>query len=135
MTTPSRMSGGGYDNAPISGQPPPVSATGAAFVVSPDEVLAKHAALLTEADEFQAFLDHIQDRLFMQPCGDDPVSHDVARVVTHRLVEAEGSYFNVCQQWVNNLYQTAEALAETARGYGFTDEDIAAALSRGSTSA
>lgn len=131
---PSVMPDGGYDNAPTSGSAPPASAA-AAFVVGPDEVLTKRAALLTEADDFQAFLDHIQDRLFMRPCGDDPVSHDVARAVTHRLVEADDSYFNVCQQWVNNLYQTAEALAETARQYGFTDEDIAAALSKGSTSA
>ncbi|MGH4024906.1 MAG: hypothetical protein ACRDRV_10005 [Pseudonocardiaceae bacterium] len=132
---PSVMVGGGYDSDPASGSAPSTSAAAAAFVVSPDEVLAKRAALLTEADDFQTFLDRVQHRLVMQPCGEDPVSHDVARAVTHRLVEAEDSYFIVCQQWVNNLYQTAEALAETARRYGFTDEDIAAALSEGATSA
>lgn len=131
---PSAMPGE-YDDAPSSGHAPPRSAAGPAVVVSRDEILAKRADLLTEADEFQTFLDRIQHRLVMQPCGDDPVSHDVARAVTHRLVETEDSYFSVCQRWVNNLYQTAEELTETARRYGFTDEDIAAALSRGSTRA
>ncbi len=114
----------------------PAPATGPAFEVSREEVLAKRNALLAEADDFQAFLDRIKHRLFMRPCGDDPVSHDVARAVTHRLVGPDNdSYWNICQAWVNNLYQTADALAETARQYGFTDEDIAASLSRGVSSA
>ncbi|HEY6422576.1 MAG TPA: hypothetical protein VIY28_04865 [Pseudonocardiaceae bacterium] len=71
----------------------------------------------------------------MQPCGDDPVSHDVARAVTYRTVDAEDSYYNVCRQWVDNLYQTADALAATARGYGFTDEQIAASFTGGAPSA
>jgi hypothetical protein len=91
-------------------------------------VLAKHAALLAEADDFQQFLDDTWDQLFMVPMGGDPVSHDVARAVTDRIRDAENSYFNVCQQWVNNLYQAAEALAETARQYGYTDEEIAASF-------
>ncbi len=97
-------------------------------MVSRDEVLAKRAALLAEADDFQQFLDSIWDQLRMEPMGGDPVSHDVARAVTYRMRDAEDSYFSVCQAWVNNLYQAAEALAETARQYGFTDEEIAASF-------
>jgi hypothetical protein len=125
---------------PISGNPQvstyhyetPAPATGPAFVVSRGEVLAKHAALLAEADDFQRFLDRITDRLFMQPCGLDPVSIDVARSVTYRISnEGEDSYFTVCQEWVNNLYQAAETLADVARQYGYTDEQIAASLTSG----
>ncbi|MGH3898440.1 MAG: hypothetical protein ACRDTA_09325 [Pseudonocardiaceae bacterium] len=107
-------------------------AAGPAFAVSRDEVLAKHAALLAEADDFQVFLNHIRDQLFMTPMGGDPVSHDVARAVTARIRDADNSYFTVCQQWVDNLYQVATALAETARQYGYTDEEIAASFN-GST--
>ncbi|MGH3885095.1 MAG: hypothetical protein ACRDSZ_00765 [Pseudonocardiaceae bacterium] len=103
-------------------------AAGPAFAVSPDEVLAKRAALLTEADDFQVFLEGIEDQLRMKPCGKDPVSLDVARAVTYRFVDGPGSYYNVCQQWVDNLYQTAETLAEVARQYGYTDEEIATSL-------
>jgi hypothetical protein len=98
-------------------------------------VLTKHAALLAEADDFRLFLERIWDQLFMTPMGGDPVSHDVAHAVTDRIRDAEDSYFNVCQQWVDNLYQAAEALAETARQYGFTDEEIAASFTGSAQSA
>lgn len=113
----------------------PTSAAGPAFEVSPAEVLAKRAALLAEADDFQLFLNHTWDQLFMTPMGGDPVSQDVARAVTDRIRDAEDSYFNVCQQWVDNLYQTADALAETARQYGYTDEEIAASFTGSAQSA
>ena len=123
---PSVLPGGGYDDAPSSGPAPPAPA---AFAVSPDEVLAKRAALLAEAQDFQRFLADIREDLVMQPYGGDPVSQDVARAVTYRLVGPEnGSYWNVCQQWVDNLFRVAEALGETARQYGYTDEDIAASF-------
>jgi len=113
----------------------PGLAAGPAFVVSRDEVLAKRAALLAEADDFQQFLERIWDQLRMAPMGGDPVSHDVARMVTDRIRDAEDSYFNVCQAWVNNLYQAAEALAETARQYGYTDDEIAASFTGSTQSA
>lgn len=125
---PSVQPVGGYGNAPRHDHAPPGPA---AFVVSPDEVLAKRAALLAEADDFRKFLDNIRDQLRMEPCGSDPVSIDVAEAVTERLVGSGDSYYNVCEQWVLNLYQTAEALADVARQYGYTDEDIAASLNRG----
>jgi hypothetical protein len=98
-------------------------------------VLAKHAALLAEADDFRLFLERIWDQLFMTPMGGDPVSQDVASAVTNRIRDAEDSYFTVCQQWVDNLYQTVEALAETARQYGYTDEEIAASFNGSAQSA
>lgn len=135
MTPPPAQPHGGNPYVPTHSYESPGSAAGPAFVVSRDEVLAKHRALLTEADGFQQFLDGIKEQLFMKPCGGDPVSIDVARAVTDRLVGPGDSYWNVCQQWVFNLYQTANALAETARQYGFTDEEIAASFTGGTPSA
>ncbi len=135
MASPAAQPDGGNPYAPMDHDQTPVPATGPAFVVNRDEVLAKHAALLAEADDFQLFLNHKWDQLFMTPMGGDPVSQDVARAVTHRIRDAEDSYFNVCQAWVQNLYQAADALAETARQYGFTDEEIAASFTGSAPSA
>lgn len=71
----------------------------------------------------------------MKPMGGDPVSHDVAKAVTFRVRDTEDSYFHVCQTWVNNLYQAAEALAEIARQYGYTDEQIAASFQQAAPNA
>ncbi|MGH3933938.1 MAG: hypothetical protein ACRDS1_02960 [Pseudonocardiaceae bacterium] len=126
---------GGNPYIPTYSYESPGPATGPAFVVSRDEVLAKYAALLAEADDFRLFLERIRDELLMTPMGGDPVSQDVARAVTDRIRNAQDSYFNVCQQWVDNLYQAAEALAETARQYGYTDEEIAASFNGSAQSA
>jgi hypothetical protein len=122
--------GEGNPYVPTYSYESPVPAAGPAFVVSRDEVLAKHADLLTEADDFRLFLENIEDQLRMKPCGKDQVSLDVARAVTYRVVDGPDSYYNVCQQWVDNLYQTAKALAEVAKQYGYTDEEIATSLRR-----
>jgi hypothetical protein len=125
----------GTPNVPTYQYQTPAPATGPAFEVSRDDVLAKRNALLAEAQDFRRFLNRIQDRLRMEACGDDPVSHDVAIAVTHRTVDAGDSYFKVCEAWLQNLYQTADALAETARQYGYTDEDIAESFARGASRA
>lgn len=131
MAPPATQPDGGNPYAPTHSDESPVPAAGPAFVVSREDVLAKHRALLAEADDFQQFLDGIREQLFMKPCGGDPVSIDVARAVTDRFAGPGNSYWNVCQQWVFNLYQTANALAEIARQYGFTDEEIAASFTGG----
>lgn len=135
MAPPAAQPNGGNPYAPTYSYESPVPGAGPAFVVSREDVLSKHAALLAEADDFQLFLDHTWDQLRMEPMGGDPISRDVARAVTDRIRDAEDSYFNVCQQWVDNLYQTAEALAETARQYGYTDEEIASSFNGSAQSA
>lgn len=135
MPAPATQPGREGPATPTSSHRTPESAAGAGFVVSRDEVLAKRAALLAEAYDFQSFLDRIWDQLRMEPMGGDPVSHDVGKAVTYRIRDAEDSYFTVCQSWVNNLFHTADAMADTARQYGFTDDDIAASFTSGPTGA
>jgi hypothetical protein len=135
VAPPAAQPNGGNPYVSTYSDDSPRPAAGRAFEVSRDEVLAKHAALVAEADDFRLFLERVWDQLFMTPMGGDPVSQDVARAVTDRIRDAEDSYFNVCQQWVDNLYRTAEALAETARQYGYTDEEIAASFNGSAQSA
>jgi len=135
VAPPAAQPDGGNPSVPAYHYETPGPAAGPAFVVNRDEVLAKRAALLAEAADFQGFLNRMWDQLRMEPMGGDPVSHDVARAVTDRIRDAGDSYFNVCQQWVDNLYQTADALAEVARQYGYTDEEIAAAFNGSTQSA
>lgn len=115
----------------------PAGATGPVFVVSREDVLAKHRALVAEATDFQQFLAGVKEDLVMTPCGGDPVSHDVARGVNYRFIDDQNknSYWNVCQQWVDNLRHTADSLAAIARQYGYTDEDIASSLKGSASSA
>lgn len=127
--------GGGNPYAAAHYYGPPASAPGPVFVVSREDVLAKRAALIAEADDFKWFLENIYDDLRMEPMGGDPVSRDVADGVTYRLRDADDSYYNVCMAWVNNLYQTADAMAEVARQYGYTDEEIAASFTSGAPGA
>ena len=94
---PPAQPNGGDPSIPTYHYDAPIPATGPAFVVNRDEVLAKRTALLAEAADFQLLLDSIREDLFMKPMGGDPVSLDVARAVTDRIRDSEDSYFNVCQ--------------------------------------
>lgn len=132
MAPPATQPDGGNPSVPMYGHgaPGPATSPAPAFVVSRDEVLSKRADLLAEAADFQSFLGRVWDQLRMIPMGGDLVSQDVAGVVTDRIRDDDDSYLNVCQQWVNNLYQTADAMAEVAQQYGYTDEEIAASFHR-----
>ena len=111
------------------------SAVGPAFAVSCEYVLAAHKALRAEADDFRQFLLSVRQERVMVPCGGDPVGHDVVRTDGDRFVGAGDSYWNVCQKWVDDLYQAADSLAEIARQHGYTERDLTVSLNRSTPSA
>lgn len=131
MPPPTLPDGGDFYGDNLPSAPAPVGGEGDRFSVNRDNVLQIRAQLIAAADDFRDWLVGNQDGLRMQPCGDDPVSQDVARAVTYRTIDAEDSYFNVAMAHVNEAYRTADALAETARGYGYTEEEIESGLARG----
>ncbi|MPZ65189.1 MAG: hypothetical protein GEU83_06610 [Pseudonocardiaceae bacterium] len=116
------------DGPMYSYESPPAPAAGPPIEVTPDDVLSKGAALMAEVADLERFLDSIREDLGMDPCGGDPVSEDVARAVTHRTIGGEDSYHATFRAWIDNLYDTAEALKQAARGYGFTEEEIEASF-------
>lgn len=135
MSLSPTQSHGGNPHAPASHYGTPAPAGGLAFVVSREDVLSKRAALLAEAHSFQMVINDVNNQSRMVPMGGDPVSGDVANGINDRLWDDPDSYVKVCQAWVNNLFQAAEAMAQVAEQYGFTDEEIAASFSGGLRSA
>ncbi|AOS61744.1 hypothetical protein [Actinoalloteichus hymeniacidonis] len=96
--------------------------------VDPANVLQARKVLLDEADRLRRLLNHVRSRLQLHPMGGDPASIDYARVVTDKLLDNPDSYFNRCSQYVENLRAGAVALAETARQYGYTEDEITDSL-------
>ncbi|MBB5921897.1 hypothetical protein FHR81_002937 [Actinoalloteichus hoggarensis] len=98
------------------------------LTVDPENVLHARRALLDEADRLTATLVNVRHRLRLTPMGGDPASIEFARIVTGRLLENPDSYFNRCRHYVENLRAGAQALAETAQQYGYTEDEIADSL-------
>ncbi|APU18951.1 hypothetical protein [Actinoalloteichus sp. GBA129-24] len=118
----------GYNNRIDFGEGGNTGGSTINLAVNPDNVLQARKALLDEATRLTAVLDSVEDRLRMAPMGGDPASIDFARVVTDKLRENPDSYFHRCQQYVDNLEAGARALAETAREYGYTEDEITDSL-------
>ncbi|APU12980.1 hypothetical protein [Actinoalloteichus fjordicus] len=114
----------GYNNRIDFGEGGTTGGTTINLAVNPDNVLHARKALLDEAARLDSVLEAVEQRLRMEPMGGDPASIDFARVVTDKLRENPDSYFNRCQQYVDNLEAGADALAETARQYGYTEDEI-----------
>ncbi|APU17008.1 MULTISPECIES: hypothetical protein [Actinoalloteichus] len=118
------------DQAVHTARPPttPPPAAGVSFEVDPDNVLRIAAALRQEADELKDMLRNVQEGLRMEPMGGDPTSYEGAAAITEVLVDGERSYWNLTMQHANHLDAAAQQCAEAARGYGYTEDEITAAL-------
>ncbi|SHH11254.1 hypothetical protein [Streptoalloteichus hindustanus] len=99
---------------------------GRTLCVRRDNVLHARAVLLREANELRAFLTVMARGLEIPPLADDLVSRDAAAAFTHRLRDADDSYFMRCWQYTDNLLAAAAELATVARKYGYTEAEIAA---------
>ncbi|AOS61740.1 hypothetical protein [Actinoalloteichus hymeniacidonis] len=98
------------------------------LAVDPDNILQVRAALLAEAERLSGVLAELRYGLRFEPMGSDPASIAFGQLATGRLLTNPDSYFHRCTQYVENLYVGAEALAETARRYGHTEDAIAASF-------
>ncbi|WP_232662810.1 hypothetical protein [Pseudonocardia sp. TRM90224] len=93
-----------------------------AMQVNRDNVLKARAVLMAEADRLDDVLTNARNN---NPgiglCGGDPVSRD-AQAAFNERIEA---LFEGCKQYNSDLREAASALDETARFYGYTDDEIA----------
>jgi hypothetical protein len=96
-----------------------------ALRVNRDTVLQARAALLAEADRLDSEL-HQRHGDFSRVglCGNDPVSPEAAQAFNERIDALVAS----CRAYNRDLRTSAAVLDATARGYGFTDEEIAASF-------
>ena len=94
------------------------------LTVSRENVLQARAVLLAEADDFLAFVSATEFAMdqWIGLCGGDPISRDAQRLFAARIRD---NAFHPVQRYVRELADAAERLAEVARSYGFTEEQIA----------
>lgn len=93
------------------------------FRVTQENVLAVHAVLLAEVGRLRDVIEANKDRFF-QRCGDDPVSFDAAAVFNQKLAATMTTYLDHLKQLIDQTRQ----LESAAKGYGFTEHDVTAAV-------
>jgi len=92
--------------------------------VNRDNVLQVRNALKTESDRLGDLMLFHGPMLHVGECGPDPISIPAAASFNAK-VEALA---NQCRLYVRTLGEAAGELAETARTYGYTEEQIEASL-------
>jgi hypothetical protein len=108
--------------------PPPsdtrAAVNGVALQVTPDNVLRARDALLAEAESFHDFLTttFVDRRDLIGLCGGDPISQQAQRAFSQKIQQ---NAVAPARQYIQELTKGAEELAEVARGFGFTERQIA----------
>lgn len=102
--------------------------TSGTFTVTPDNVLAAAKIIETQALALQDKLDQAEDHLRVAAPGDDDVSTRVAPAWNDLLLDNADSYRNRIRQYVDGLHKLAQQCADSAKTYGYTEEEIAGAF-------
>jgi PE family len=98
------------------------------FTVTKDNVLAAAKILQTQAETLAEKLDTARRDMRIAPPGDDDVSTRMAPAWNDLLVDNETSYANRIGQYIDGINNLARQCAESAKTYGYTDEQISAAF-------
>ena len=102
--------------------------TSGTFTVTPQNVLAAAKIIQTQADALRDKLELVRSDLVVSPPGDDDVSTRVAPAWNDLLVYNDSSYANRIKAYILGLHNLAQQCAESARAYGYTEEQVAAAF-------
>jgi hypothetical protein len=98
------------------------------FTVSQENVLAAARIIETQADELQDLWLNSVGRLKVAPPGDDDVSVRMARAWNDLLIGDDDSYKNRVKEYVVSLRKLAVQLGDTAKAYGYSEDEISAAF-------
>jgi hypothetical protein len=90
------------------------------LTVTPENVLEVRKVLLAEADRLWRGLDVEGRRCRVDLCGGDPVSYDAMHAFNHRIE----AFLDTVRARVQSLRNAAEVLADAARRYGRTEEQV-----------
>ncbi len=104
----------------------PTTPPNATLTVNHDNVLAAAKIIQTQIDALSDAFSQNAPALRIDNSAEDPVSRDAARAWNHRLVGADDSYAARIQQYLESLNKVAAQLRDSAKTYGFNDQDIAA---------
>jgi hypothetical protein len=100
------------------------------FTVNRDNVLAAARIVENQADALMDLWQvNVQD-LRIDPPGTDDVSVAMAASWNDRLIGDEDSYKNRVKDYVVGLKKLAVQLGDTAKAYGYSEDEITAAYGR-----
>jgi hypothetical protein len=102
--------------------------TSGTFTVTKDNVLAAARIIESQADQLQDSLSSARDELRVRPPGTDDVSVRMTAAWNDLLVEDDDSYRSRINDYVVGLRRLSVQLGDTARDYGYTEDEIAAAF-------
>nr|WP_052478067.1 hypothetical protein [Kibdelosporangium sp. MJ126-NF4]CEL15768.1 hypothetical protein [Kibdelosporangium sp. MJ126-NF4]CTQ93694.1 hypothetical protein [Kibdelosporangium sp. MJ126-NF4] len=107
---------------------PEAPAGSATMKVNHDNVLAAAKIIQTQIDALNDTLTLHGPALVVEPTADDPVSLDAAEAWNFRLVLADDSYGARINEYVESLNKLVTQLKDSAKTYGFNEQDITAAF-------
>lgn len=106
---------------------PPVRASDSLMTqVNRDNVLQVRNVLRHEVEAMLPVLQRANVELQLPPCGGDPISADATPMFQRKIVEV------VRKHWAHyaEIREAVDRLTDTARDYGYTDEEITASFAR-----
>jgi hypothetical protein len=103
----------------------PASAT---VTVNHDNVLAAAKIIQAQIDALNDVFTMNAPNLRIDNSAEDPVSKDAARAWNHRLLGADDSYAARISEYLDSLHKVLNQLRDSAKTYGFNDQDIAASF-------
>jgi hypothetical protein len=102
--------------------------TSGTFTVNKDNVLAAAKIIETQAVALDEKLRLVARDLRVVPPGNDDVSIRVASAWNDILLDSENSYQVRIAAYIEGLRNLAQQCADSARTYGYSDDEIAAAF-------
>lgn len=98
------------------------------FTVNQHNILAAARIIDSQASALLERLKGAQRDLRIEPPGGDDVSTRIAPAWNDRLVLDDDSYARRVEDYVTGLKRLAEQLGDTAKSYGYTEDQIQAAF-------
>jgi hypothetical protein len=98
------------------------------FTVSQHNVLAAAKIIETQADALFETWKNARRDMNIVPPGSDDVSTRIAPAWNDRLVTGDDSYARRVGDYITGLKKLAVQLGDTAKAYGFTEDEISAAF-------
>jgi hypothetical protein len=102
--------------------------TSGTFTVNQHNVLAAARIIEAQADALMKTWKNARRDMNIEPPGSDDVSTRIAPAWNDRLVSADDSYTNRVADYITGLKKLAVQLGDTAKAYGFTEDQIEAAF-------
>jgi hypothetical protein len=102
--------------------------TSGTFTVNQDNVLAAARIIDSQAEALNDLWKDATKGMRVQPPGDDDVSTRIASAWNDLLVTNDDSYKHRVQEYIIGLRKLAVQLGDTAKAYGYSEDEISAAF-------